>query len=101
MSKGRELCFKLESKLSSVEAAELIVPQLAQQHGFAEDLIGQFGMAERACTANAVTHGNRYGSEELVLLPVATEPSRFSITIKDEGDGFNPDEVPDPLDGQN
>ncbi len=29
-------------------------------------------------------------------------PSRaFSITIKDEGDGFNPDEVPDPLDGQN
>ncbi len=58
-------------------------------------------MAERACTANAVTHGNGYSSEELVLLSVATEPSRFSITIKDEGDGFNPDEVPDPLDGQN
>lgn len=58
-------------------------------------------MAERACTANVVAHGNGYSSEELVFLSVATEPSRFSITIKDEGDGFNPDEVPDPLDGQN
>ena len=101
MSEGRELRFKLESKLSSVEVAELIVERLAQQHGFAEDLIGQLGMAERTCTANAVTHGNGYSSEELVFLSVAAEPSRFSITIKDEGDGFHPDEVPDPLDGQN
>ena len=75
VSEGGELRLKLESKLSSVEAAELIVQRLAQQHLFAEDLIGQLGMAERACTANAVTHGNGYSSEELVFLSVATEPS--------------------------
>ena len=101
MAEGRELHLKLESKLSSVEASELIVQRMLEQSGCSSGLVERIGMAVRECMANAVTHGNGYSSEKSVYLSVATDPSRLSITIKDEGNGFNPDEVPDPLAADN
>ena len=101
MAEGRELRLTLESKLSSVDAAELIVQRILDQHGCGPALVERIGMAVRECMANAVIHGNGYSSEKSVHFSAASDPSRLSITIRDEGNGFNPDEVPDPLVGDN
>ena len=96
MAEGRELHLKLESKLSSVDAAELIAQRMLDQHGCGPDLVERIGMAVRECMANAVSHGNGYSSDKSVYFSVATDPSRLSITIKDEGNGFNPTMCPIP-----
>ena len=101
MPEGRKLQLNLESKLSSVEAGELIVQRIADQQGCSGDVVQRLGMVVRECMANAVIHGNRYSSEKSVYLSVVTDSSRFSITIRDEGEGFNPDDVPDPRSGDN
>ena len=101
MAEGRELHLNLESKLSSVDAAELIAQRMLDQHGCGPDLVERIGMAVRECMANAGSHGNGYSSDKSVYFSVATDPSRLSITITDEGNGFNPDDVPDPLAGDN
>ena len=101
MSAGRELNLRLDSTLSSVDAAEIIVKTLAQDHGLGEEVIAKLAMAVREITVNAVIHGNRYSKEKSVYFSVATSPSQLSITIRDEGDGFDPDSVPDPTEGDN
>lgn len=101
MSAGRELNLRLDSTLSSVEAAEIIVQKLAQDQGLGEEVVDQLAMAVREITVNAVTHGNGYSKEKSVYFSVVSSPTQLSITIRDEGEGFNPDSIPDPTEGTN
>ena len=101
MSSGRELHLRVDSTLSTVEAAEIIVQKLAQDHGLSDEEIEQLSMAVREIAVNAVTHGNGYSKEKSVYFSVVTNQTQLSITIRDEGEGFNPDAVPDPTAGDN
>ena len=97
MTDPRHIRLKLESNLDAVEAAELIVRQLARERQIPADEIEQLGMAVRECMANAISHGNGYSREKSVYFTIASERSRLSVRILDEGPGFELDEVPDPL----
>ena len=91
----------LDSTLQSVDKAETIVVNAAQEAGFDEDDQHQIGMAVRECVVNAVVHGNRYSKNKKVHLTI--EPSREGLTvlIGDEGTGFDIDALPDPLASEN
>jgi len=101
MTDSRKLKLNLESTLDSVEAAELIVQRLAQLNGFTEELIDQIGMAVRETVANAVTHGNGYSREKTVSFEASIDEKAFRVTIADQGEGFDPEQVADPLDAEN
>jgi serine/threonine-protein kinase RsbW len=91
----------LESDLESVDKAEEAVLEEAQRLGFDEDDLHKIGMSMRECMVNAVVHGNRYNRRKKVYLKVVRSAECLTIWIGDEGDGFNPQEVPDPLEGDN
>ena len=57
--------------------------------------------AHRMGMVNAVVHGNRYNRRKKVYLKVVRSAECLTIWISDEGDGFNPQDVPDPLEGDN
>jgi serine/threonine-protein kinase RsbW len=58
-----------------------------------------FIIAMREALANAITHGNRHGGFKKVYVQYACEPDNsLSILIRDEGDGFDPNDVPIPKD---
>lgn len=101
MPEDSRLQLKMESALSSVEAAELITQRLAQIRGVDDDEIGLLGMAVREIMVNAVSHGNGYSRGKSVYFSIKTSAKRITITIRDEGEGFDPDEVPDPRDQEN
>lgn len=50
---------------------------------------------------NAVKHGNKFDSSKQVRITADVSPDEARFTIEDEGDGFNVNEIPDPLDPQN
>jgi serine/threonine-protein kinase RsbW len=87
----------LDSTLDSVEVAETAVLGAAREIGFHEDDLHQLGMAVRESMVNAVVHGNRYNARKKVHVSVTKEPDRLTIVIADEGDGFDVNNVPDPL----
>ena len=91
----------LESTLESVDAAEDLVLQVAQEAGFEEEHLHKIGMAVREAMVNAVVHGNRYNLRKRVHLKVSVEGERLSIVIADEGEGYEPKELPDPLAEEN
>lgn len=45
---------------------------------------------------NAVQHGNGFDSNKEVQLDIAVCDQRVDIRVEDEGEGFDPDAVPDP-----
>ena len=101
MTDGRTLQLNLESTLDSVEATELIVQQLARRRGFSEQDVEQFMIAIRETMANAISHGNGYSREKSVYFGVVADSEQFKVTVRDQGFGFNPEEVPDPTAGDN
>jgi len=91
----------LESTLESVDGAEHIVLREAEAVGFDEDDLHRVGIALRECMVNAVVHGNRYNARKKVHLRVSRTPESLTVVVGDEGDGFDPAAVPDPLAGEN
>jgi serine/threonine-protein kinase RsbW len=91
----------LNSALESVDRAEELALREAQSLGLDEDELVHFGMAVRECMVNAVVHGNRYSHEKKVHLTIERSAERVVVTIRDEGSGFDPDSLPDPLAPEN
>ena len=99
--KMEKLQTTLESTLASVDQAEEIVMREAAKAGFDEDDQHQIGMAVRECTVNAVVHGNRYNKNKKVHLEIERSSTGMTVTIGDEGDGFDLASLPDPLAPEN
>jgi serine/threonine-protein kinase RsbW len=91
----------LESSLDSVDDAEGLVLKVAQQIGFEEEDLHRIGMAVRESVVNAVVHGNRYSAHKRVHLQVARALDHITVTVADEGKGFDLDSLRDPLAEEN
>jgi serine/threonine-protein kinase RsbW len=92
---------EMDSTLESVDAAETLVLQIAQESGFEEEDLHKIGMAVRETMVNAVVHGNRYNLKKKVHLTAGFDEDRLSVWIADEGEGFEPKDLPDPLAEEN
>jgi serine/threonine-protein kinase RsbW len=91
----------LESSLESVDLAEAAILHEAGALGFDEDDLHKIGISVRECMVNAVVHGNRYNARKKVHVKVSRTPDRIVISVADEGEGFDPSAVPDPLANEN
>lgn len=98
-SGARELL--LDSTLDSVDSAEELAVGMARKAGFDDDDLMKIGMAVRESLVNAVVHGNRYSANKKVRFSVSHTPQRFTIKIADQGEGFNVEDLPDPLAPEN
>jgi len=87
----------LDSTLDSVDEAERAALDMARESGFGEEDLDRIGMSVRECMVNAVVHGNQYNSHKKVRLSLSRTPEKFTIQIADQGEGFDPGEVPDPV----
>jgi serine/threonine-protein kinase RsbW len=58
-------------------------------------------LAIRESVANAVKHGNKFDESKPVEVRLARVPTGFEITVRDFGEGFDIDEIPDPTDPAN
>src|SRR5271167_2801402 len=100
MTAPQRVSYRMESTLDSVNKAEEMADQAASHAGFDEDTRGGISMAVREGMINAVLHGNAYDPAKRVNLTFETG-KELIVTIADEGKGFVPEEVPDPLAPEN
>jgi serine/threonine-protein kinase RsbW len=91
----------LDSNLEAVDSAEQLAVGMAEKAGFDDDDLMKIGMAVRESVVNAVVHGNRYSANKKVRFSVVHTPQRFTIKVADQGEGFNVEELPDPLAPEN
>ena len=87
----------LDSTLEAVAHVETVAVEVARRVGFRGVSLDHISLATHETTANAVVHGNRYRREKKVFVAISITQNRFEITIADEGAGFDPKTLPDPL----
>ena len=63
--------------------------------------VGDVEIALREALANAIIHGNHEDRQKHVHVTCRCEPGEVSIAVKDEGKGFDINNVPDPTAPEN
>jgi serine/threonine-protein kinase RsbW len=91
----------LSSTLESVEKVEQTAEEFAARAGFDEDTAANIAMAVREAAVNAVLHGNAYNAEKKIAASFETTSESLIVRICDQGSGFTPDTLPDPLAPEN
>ena len=101
MTAPQRVSCRMESTLESVNKAEEMADQIAAQVGLDEDVRGGVSMAVREGMINAILHGNAYDPAKHVQLTFEQNGQEMVVTITDQGAGFVPNDVPDPLAPEN
>ena len=95
--KKMELASSAESLHEVVDAVE----QVAASIGMDEDAAEEVAIALTEAVNNAIYHGNDGVQEKPVYVRFLMDDDALRIEILDEGSGFDPDAVPDPLAEEN
>jgi serine/threonine-protein kinase RsbW len=95
-------CIEVEARmLSEIKSISLLVDRLIRLIEGSQCISGDelhVELAIREALKNAVVHGNRFDPSKLVQVRCRCEAGKgVSIIVKDDGEGFEPDAVPDPL----
>jgi serine/threonine-protein kinase RsbW len=91
----------LESKLTDVEKAEEIARSFSAKMGFDEEADFQIEMAVHEAVINAIHHGNKEDPGKKVYIKFLALEDGLEIHVRDEGEGFDPNTLPDPLAKEN
>jgi serine/threonine-protein kinase RsbW len=89
------------SKLDYVDLAQSLAESVTRMMKFDEDSIYWIGMSTRECVANAICHGNKMDDSKDVDVQFEIHKDRLVISVDDQGEGFDPEGVPDPLTTEN
>jgi serine/threonine-protein kinase RsbW len=68
-----------------------------KSHQFPERDIFCIKLALEEALVNAIKHGNQMDRTKQVRISYQLAPDRFAVRIVDEGPGFDPTDVPDPV----
>jgi serine/threonine-protein kinase RsbW len=92
---------RLPSRIESVDEAAIQADEFAKSQGFPEDFVSAIDLAIRESVANAVKHGNKFDESKDVEITFEDSPQTFEMTVRDHGEGFDVDTIPDPTDPEN
>ena len=98
---GERIEITISSRFENIELVQVIAEHLCENAGVDEDGSHWIGMAVREAVANAIKHGNRQDLSKHVHLEMDVVADTLVISIRDEGEGFDPGEVEDPLAPEN
>ena len=91
----------LPSRIETVAKAANAVADFVSRSGISEEAAFGIDMAVREAVTNAVVHGNEQDEQKAVELTLKSSPEAVEISVHDQGQGFNPEEVPDPTESEN
>jgi serine/threonine-protein kinase RsbW len=105
LTRGGTVRLQIHSNFEMLDVVQVVSDRLAHLAGLDEDAIHWIGVAVRESVINAIKHGNREEYRKLVtveftLTPVG-HPTELVVRVMDQGEGFEPQEVADPLAPEN
>jgi serine/threonine-protein kinase RsbW len=105
LSRGGTVRLQIHSSFDMVDFVQVVSDRVGQLAGMDEDTVHWIGVAVRESLINAIKHGNREHPGKLVTVeftfaPVA-DPNELVVRVVDEGEGFDPQVIADPLAPEN
>ena len=91
----------IESKPSAIAPVRESILSDLQANNFSADDAFAVHLALEEAFLNAVQHGSKMDAGREIKIDYAVSPDRVEVSVADEGDGFDPETVPDPRRGEN
>jgi len=89
---------------SDLDAARQLAEDLLTQvesKGYAEGVCFAIRLALEEALINAIRHGSKFDRGKKITVSADVGEKRTAMTIADEGEGFDPSDVPDPTADEN
>lgn len=91
----------LRSDYTEVEKVEELLDQLQQQLGFDDQIYARLMLTVSEAATNGIVHGNKLDSNKILTIEAYQSENKLIIVTTDEGEGFDPEELPDPRKEEN
>jgi serine/threonine-protein kinase RsbW len=103
MSHGKTVCLAFHSTYEMLDFVQVASDHLGRLAGLDDESLHWVSVAVRESVINAIKHGN--GDDERKHVHVEFTPLNaaggIAIRVRDEGPGFDPSSIPDPLAPEN
>ncbi len=95
---GRKEKLSLDSRPENISSIERFVEEICDYYNINDTYFGNILIALTEAFNNALLHGNGNDPSKKISVVFESKPKGLSFTVSDEGSGYDPDVVPDPLD---
>ncbi len=92
---------QITSDPENLRIVENLIDQLSEEHKIESDLYGKILVATVEAVNNAIIHGNKSDKNKKIDIWVSTDLKKVKVRVRDEGEGFEYDNVPDPTAPEN
>jgi serine/threonine-protein kinase RsbW len=100
-TQARTVRLDIASRFEMLEMVQTVLTHVANMLHLDDDSAHYVSVAIRESVVNAIKHGNRGDAEKRVSVEFLLHPGALEVTVQDEGTGFDPLTVPNPLEEQN
>lgn len=87
----------INSNYKFIDIGHDVVKYLCNLIGFDEDNTHWIILAVREGISNAIKHGNKCDESKKVVVRMSYQDRALNVSIEDEGEGFDPAQVQNPL----
>ncbi len=101
MSEEYRFHLAIGSRFENIELVQVVLRDSLERLGMEEDARHWVDLAVREALANAIKHGNAENPSKQVHVDLEVEGEEVVIRVQDEGVGFDPTQVVDPLAREN
>jgi len=101
VAEKKDIELVIPSSLDQIELVEKAAEKTADKMNFTEEEKDSLAIAVTEAVNNAILHGNKQDKDKTVTIKFQLEGKKLVVRIKDQGPGFNPGEVSDPLAPEN
>lgn len=99
--KSERITVIIPSQLEELTTIEKLSNDIARKMGLSEDQHDNLSIAVTEAVGNAIVHGNKKDPKKEVRIHVEIKNDRVSVAVTDQGKGFDPDDLADPIDPNN
>ena len=101
---GTSVRLDFRSAFDMLDFVQVVCDHVSRMSGLDEDSLHWVSVAVRESVINAIKHGNGNDEQKRVFVeftPLHAGTPGISIRVRDEGPGFDPECLPDPLAPEN
>lgn len=91
-----KLEFSITSEIGNIVKVEDFINYFFDIYHIDKKLFGRISLSVIEAVNNAILYGNKLDSTKLVLFEICMLAKRLYVVVKDEGDGFDYSNIPDP-----
>lgn len=99
--KSEKIQYIIPSRLDELSQIEKLTGEIAQRMDFSKDQTDNLSIAVTEAVGNAIVHGNKKNINKKVWILFNLKKNQVDVLVKDEGKGFDPDKLDDPLHPEN